>query len=42
MLRYTRKRKAMAKAEQSRERKQKPRAEYIAAHMVHEPEELPL
>ena len=36
------KRKAMMKAEQNRERKQIPHAEYVAAHATHEPEELPL
>ena len=37
-----RKRKAMAKAERNRERKQIPHAEYVAARSAHEPEELPL
>lgn len=36
------KRKAIAKAERKRERKQVPHAEYVAAHTAHEPEELPL
>jgi hypothetical protein len=36
------KRKVMQKAEWSRERKRVSRAEYIAAHTAHEPEELPL
>ena len=35
------KRKAMKKAERRRERRQIPHAEYVAAHTVHEPEELP-
>lgn len=37
-----RKRKAMMEAEQNRERKQIPHAEYIAARTAHTPEELPL
>lgn len=36
------KRKAMAKATRSRERKQIPHAEYVATRSAHEPEELPL
>ena len=36
------KRKAMQKAEQKRERRQQPHAEYVASHTAHEPEELPL
>ena len=36
------KRKAMANAERNRERKQIPRAEYVATKAMHEPEELPL
>ena len=35
------KRKAMEKAEKKRERRQIPHAEYVAAHSVHVPEELP-
>ena len=35
------KRKAMKKAEKKRERRQIPHAEYVAARMAHEPEELP-